>query len=332
VRLMDLPWTEAEWVLDSSAVVLIPLGAGCKEHGPHLPLATDHLQATWLTERVMAARSVVVMPEINYGYYPFFTRFPGSTTVRYTAARDMVVDICRGLAAFGPKRFYVLNIGISTVPVLRDAANQLAEEGILLHFTDLHAPPILALKKAHCTQLEGTHADEVETSLMLHMHPERVDMSKAVKDYGTLSGRGILVRTADEPGRHAPSGVYGDATLATPAKGRLLTEGLLGMILTDIDSLRGTSVPRTKPDTATAELVGDYRMANGDVVKLAATNDGFTLTTGKGFTTKLHRVSRDHYAGFTSELRMLRDDAGKLTGLEAMHPDGTMIVALRVMP
>ncbi len=77
VRLMDLPWPEAERVLDSSDVVLIPLGAGCKEHGPHLPLATDHLQATWLTERVMAARSVVVMPEINYGYYYFFTNFPG---------------------------------------------------------------------------------------------------------------------------------------------------------------------------------------------------------------------------------------------------------------
>ena len=55
VQLMDLPWPEAERVLDSSDVVLIPLGAGCKERGPHLPLATDHLQATWLTERVMTA-------------------------------------------------------------------------------------------------------------------------------------------------------------------------------------------------------------------------------------------------------------------------------------
>ena len=57
VHLMDLSWPEAERELDSSDVVLIPLGAGCKEHGPHLPLATDHLQATWLTERVMAERS-----------------------------------------------------------------------------------------------------------------------------------------------------------------------------------------------------------------------------------------------------------------------------------
>ena len=147
------------------------------------------------------------MPEINYGYYPFFTRFPGSTTIRYTAARDMVVDICRGLSAFGPKRFYIINIGISTLPVLREAAAQLAGEGILLYFTDLDAPPMMALEKQHCMQLEGTHADEVETSLMLHMHPEKVDMSKAVKDYGTRNGAGILVRTAGEPGLHTPSGI-----------------------------------------------------------------------------------------------------------------------------
>lgn len=332
VRLMDLPWTEAERVLDSIDVVLIPLGAGCKEHGPHLPLATDHLQATWLTERVMAARPVVVMPEINYGYYPFFTRFPGSTTVRYTASRDMVVDICRGLAAFGPKRFYIINIGISTLPVLREAAVQLAEEGILLYFTDLDAPPMMALEKQHCLQLEGTHADEVETSLMLHMHPEKVDMSKAVKDYGTMNGRGILVRTSDEPGRHAPSGVYGDATLATPAKGKLLTEGLMGMILADIDSLRSASSPPTKPDTTIAELVGDYRTASGDVVKLAIANGALTLTTTKGFTTMLRRVSRDHYAGFTAEVRIVRDDAGKVTGVEALQPDGKAFTAQRAIP
>ncbi|MBP6699464.1 MAG: creatininase family protein [Flavobacteriales bacterium] len=330
VRLMDLPWTEAERVLDSSSVVLIPLGAGCKEHGGHLPLATDHLQATWLTERVMVERSLVVMPEINYGYYPFFTRFPGSTTVRYTAARDMVVDICRGLSAFGPKRFYIINIGISTLPVLREAATQLAEEGILLYFTDLHAPPMMALKKQHCTQLEGTHADEVETSLMLHMHPEKVDMSKAVKDYGTLNGAGILVRTASDSGRYAPSGTYGDATLATPAKGKLLTEGLLSMILSDIDSLRSASAPAVKNDPAPTEFVGSYRMASGDEVKVAYADNTFTFTTAKGFTTALHRVTDDHFAGFSADVRFMRNDAGQVTGLEAILQNGTGISAQRV--
>ncbi len=330
VRLMDLPWTEAERVLDSSDVVLIPLGAGCKEHGAHLPLATDHLQATWLTERVMVERSLVVMPEINYGYYPFFTRFPGSTTIRYTAARDMVVDICRGLSAFGPKRFYIINIGISTLPVLRESATQLAMEGILLYFTDLDAPPMMALEKQHCLQLEGTHADEVETSLMLHMHPEKVDMSKAVKDYGTRKGAGILVRTAGEPGLYVPSGVYGDASLATPAKGKLLTEGLLRMILSDIDSLGSASIPPVKADTALAEFVGSYRMANGDEVKVALANNVFTFTTNKGFTSVLRRVAGDHFAGFTADVRFVRNDAGQVTGLEAILPNGTGLTALRL--
>ncbi len=243
----------------------------------------------------------------------------------------MVVDICRGLAAFGPKRFYIINIGISTLPVLRAAATQLAGEGILLHFTDLHAPAMMGLKKEHCTQLEGTHADEVETSLMLHMHPEKVDMSKAVKEYGPRKGSGIMQRTADAPGMYAPSGIYGDATLATPAKGRILTEGLLRMILSDIDSLRSASAPPAETDTSLAEFVGSYRSAKGDEVKVTNADNTFTFTTAKGFTTVLHRVAGDHFAGFTADVRFTRNDAGQVTGIEALQANGSGMVAMRVM-
>ena|SRR5687768_1973826 len=70
IRIATLPWTEAEQLLDTSTVVMIPLGAEAKEHGPHLPLNNDWLLAEYFTARVMAATNVVVYPTVNYHFYP----------------------------------------------------------------------------------------------------------------------------------------------------------------------------------------------------------------------------------------------------------------------
>src|SRR5580658_1682393 len=80
VLLEHLSWMEAERVLSPSAVVVLALGAESKEHGPHLTLANDFLMAEYLKRRVLAASSVVVAPTINFGFYPSFTSYPGSTS------------------------------------------------------------------------------------------------------------------------------------------------------------------------------------------------------------------------------------------------------------
>ena len=80
----------------------------------------------------------------------------------------------------------------------------------------------------------GTHADEHETSLMLHIAPHVVDMNKALDDGG--DGEGRLSR---EPGRgtYSASGIYGQATLATAEKGKAVADALLAQALEDIKAL-----------------------------------------------------------------------------------------------
>ncbi|MFZ2055255.1 MAG: creatininase family protein, partial [Candidatus Aminicenantales bacterium] len=70
----------------------------------------------------------------------------------------------------------------------------------------------------------GTHADESETSMMLYIAPETVDMSKAVKDYDRRPGRKGLTRNPQGLGTYSPTGIWGDATLATRKKGRVIVE------------------------------------------------------------------------------------------------------------
>lgn len=236
VLLEDLTWVEAEKRLTPDTVIVIPLGAQSKEHGPHLKLKNDFAMAEYLKERVRERSSVVIAPTVNYHFYPAFTEYPGSTSLRLETARDEIVDICRSLARFGPRRFYVLNTGVSTVRALAPAAEILAAEGILLRFTDL-LKVLEPVEKQICQQEGGTHADEVETSMMLFMSPADVDMAKAVKDYNP--GKGGLTRDSRKTGlTYSPSGVFGDPTLATREKGKRVTEALVSAIVREIDELR----------------------------------------------------------------------------------------------
>ena len=236
VLLEDLTWVEAEKRLNSDTVVVIPVGAQSKEHGPHLKLKNDFAMAEYLKERVRERSRVVIAPTVNYHFYPAFTEYPGSTSLRLETARDVIVDICRSLSRFGPRRFYVLNTGVSTVRALAPAAEILAAEGILMRFTDL-LKVMEPVEKEICQQEGGTHADEVETSMMLFMAPADVDMVKAVKDYHP--GKGGLTRDPKKEGlTSSPSGVFGDPTLAPREKGRRVTEGLVAAIVREIDDLR----------------------------------------------------------------------------------------------
>jgi creatinine amidohydrolase len=90
-------------------------------------------------------------------------------------------------------------------------------------------------------QQGGTHADEIETSIMLYIAPERVNMSKAVCDYHP--GTGPLTRQRQLGGTYSASGVFGDATLARWDKGRDVTEAMVAGILADIERLRSQDAP-----------------------------------------------------------------------------------------
>lgn len=241
VVLGDLTWPQAERVLTTDAVIVIPLGAEAKEHGPHLRLDNDARLAAYFRGRVLAASRVVMAPTVNYHFYPAFVEYPGSTHLRFETARDLIVDVVRSLAAYGPKRFYVLNTGVSTVRPLTAAAELLKNDDIMFAFTNVLQVGAAAEATVR-QQVRGTHADEIETSMMLYMYPDRVDMAKAVKD-DAPQGAGGLSRVPGTAKTYSPSGVWGDATLATREKGRVVVEAMVAGILQEIESLRARPAP-----------------------------------------------------------------------------------------
>lgn len=238
VLLETLSWEEAERVLTPDAVVVIALGAESKEHGRHLQLNNDFLMAEYLKTRVLAAapQYVVVAPTINYSFYPAFLEYPGSTSLGLDTSRAMFTDITHSLAHYGPRRFYILNTGISTLRPLEKTAADLAKDGILLRYTDLTKDDPVEKK---VRQSGGSHADEIETSMMLYIAPETVRMSKAARDLSS-DQPGPLTRDPHGKGTYSPTGAWGDPTLATREKGQAVTESLVATILKDISDLHQT--------------------------------------------------------------------------------------------
>lgn len=241
VVLADLTWPEAEKALTPQTVVVIPIGAEAKEHGAHLRLNNDYVMARYFARRILERADLVVAPTVNYSYYPAFVEYPGSTTLRLETARDMMVDICRSLARYGPKRFYALNTGVSTVHALEPAAAMLQADGILLRYTNILEVGA-AVEKRVRQQPGGSHADEIETSLMLYIDPSSVNMGRAVKEYHP-SDEPALTRDPHKPGAYSASGVYGDATLATREKGAAVAEAMVEGMLREIETLRRTVPP-----------------------------------------------------------------------------------------
>ena len=234
VRLEKLTWIEAEEAFRKYDVVIIPLGAITKEHGPHLPLNNDWIMAEYLTRRVAEQVPAIILPTIQYSYYPSFIEYPGSVSLSLETSKNIVKEICVSLSRYGVNKFYVLNTGISTIDALKQAQEELEQGGIILRYTNLN-------EIEECIELDqegGTHADESETSMMLYIKPEIVNLTKAVEDYNPLSGRG-LSRDPDNKtaGVYSETGIFGDPTLATVEKGEIIVEALIKNIIDEIKTL-----------------------------------------------------------------------------------------------
>jgi creatinine amidohydrolase len=255
LRLGDITWQQAASVVRPDTVVVVPLGAGSTEHGPHLKLGNDAIIADYLTQRLIDESDVVVMPSLSYHYFPGFLEYPGSISLTLNTARSLTTEAVASIARYGPRRFYVLNTGVSTSRALEEAARALRLQGILLTYTDFAGEVERA--SARVRQEEGgTHADEIETSMLLYIDPAAVDMRRAVKEFTASTGSLLLTRRRGAPGIFSESGVWGDPTRATRDKGRIVVDGIVSAVLGDVERLRHTtppapsSAPPAPPDAA----------------------------------------------------------------------------------
>lgn len=225
----NLTWPEIEKRIARGAFAILPIGAASKEHGRHLPLNTDYLQAKWLADQVAKSNDVLIWPIVSYGYYPVFVDYPGSISINANSFATTINEIIDGIVFAGLERVIILNTGISTILPLKEAlAKYERPTQVRLHNVYSGANYLRATKAIE-KQVYGGHADEIETSLMLALDESLVDLAAArnpVDSQAQAISRGLFNRLNPEQANYSPDGVNGDPTLATKEKGVLLLEAL----------------------------------------------------------------------------------------------------------
>lgn len=234
----DLSWPAVGEHIAAGWPVVVPIGARAKEHGHHLPMCTDYLIARALCDGIAADLPVLIAPVVDFGYYPAFLRYPGSQHLRAETFIALLTDILDRLFEQGAARIAIVNTGVSTEgPVQIVARDILVRRGVAVPIADIRR---LGRKSAaNLTQKMGGHGDEHETSLMLAIAPERVDMTKAVADYGHMLEQpdSVFVASAvfdgDPEGgiNYSATGVRGDPSLATVEKGRIILAEMISELV-----------------------------------------------------------------------------------------------------
>lgn len=237
--------------LSRDLVVLMPVGS-LEQHGLHLPVFTDTLLVDAVATRVVAALSdrILRLPTQWMGASAHHLAYPGTVTSRLETHVRLLVETAEGLLRHGFRRFFILNGHSGNIDTLRMANRQLKidhPEGTFAgaSYWELAAPEIAALLNG--PRKEIGHSDEVETSLMLALHPEKVRLDRLRDDPMEFppAMRGVsLAFNFDEV---TETGQIGYATQASVATGERMLEAIVRRTIEAVASVQGSKFKVQKP-------------------------------------------------------------------------------------
>lgn len=222
--------------IERRALVLVPFGQ-TEEHGPHLPVYTDWLIARRVSEaaaeRVGEEVPTVLMNGIMYGYSTeHLTHWPGTIRLHQEIVVGIVRDLCASLGEMGFRKIILVSNHGHHYGLVRMVIRRLWDENRLdvaaVFPYNLVGDVFNEVSKAGP---EGScHAGEFETSVMLHLVPEDVDMSDVTSNDRLTAGHGFPssgVFWSTWNRQQSQSGVYGDPTVASAETGKRLFEAMV---------------------------------------------------------------------------------------------------------
>ncbi len=244
LRWDNLTSPEIKKLAESSAIVLIPTGS-TEQHGPHLPVGTDAILATWFAERAAAGLReqgvpALVAPTFAIANSMHHMHFAGSLSLSPRTYIQVLQEQVRAMASHGFTRFAIINGHGGNIAPTKTALIDINRElGFPVYFLDyivVDEAPFLD------TQTGMNHACESETSLMLAYDDSLVDPiykeTSGYPDGCTRREDEGSVHTFHHMEAHTKNGVMGNSYAATKEKGLALaaaTTAKLVEVLSDED-------------------------------------------------------------------------------------------------
>jgi creatinine amidohydrolase len=227
----DLRWPEFK-TLPANTVAVLPV-ASTEQHGPHLPVSVDCTINRGIVERTLevmpADLPVLVLPMQSVALAVEHLRFPGTLTTKAETLIGLVCDIGASVARAGVKRMVIVNSHGGNVSALDIAARRIRIESNIFCVNAMWAR--MGKPESMRDPVEsrfGIHAGRDETSLLLRLSPQNVDMAQAKNFVSRWQGAcNITPRLAPDGGAPLawqaqdlnPAGAVGDASAATAELG-----------------------------------------------------------------------------------------------------------------
>ncbi|WP_299235390.1 creatininase family protein [Natronomonas sp.] len=227
--LADEAWPDLEAYFENESLALVPLGS-TEQHGPHLPLATDHLIAEGFAREVADRTGYLCTPTVDVGVSPHHRQFHGTMWVDAPVFRDYVESFTKNLAYHGIDRVVFVNAHGGNVEPLREVGRRLRDDGVLYAIEWMWNDSIPELVD-ESFERNGPHGGPKETAMIMHLaeslvHDDRLEDARdgGWADFSFEDANKHGARTFYDSIDNTDNGVLGDQTDATAAKGEELFE------------------------------------------------------------------------------------------------------------
>jgi creatinine amidohydrolase len=235
-QLDQLTWPEVTAEIERGRDTVVMAFGATEQHGPHMALATDRVLGEEMTRRVADALDAFAAPAVPFGCSSHHLAFPGTISLSDATFRGIVLDAVASLIQGGFKRIVLLPSHGGNFAPLAAALNELdAPDGVRIDaITDIS---VLAGVAQHGAELGvpagegGLHAGEWETSMMLAIHPELVDMQRTEPGYTGDPVEAIGALFSQGVDSLAPNGVIGDPSRASAEHGEAYWDRLTELAL-----------------------------------------------------------------------------------------------------
>ncbi|MGP4051406.1 creatininase family protein [Streptomyces sp. 2A115] len=207
----------------SRQIAVLPVGS-YEQHGPFLPLSTDTLVACAIAQQVAAAFPVHLLPPVTISCSHEHAAWPGTVSISAVTLHAVVRDIAESLRRSGVDTLVLIN-GHGGNYVLGNVVQESTAAGARMALFPAAEDWETALDRAgiQTSLLSDMHAGEIETSILLHAHPELVKPGYETTDFVADDRRHLLSLGM---AAYTKSGVIGRPSMASAGKGKDLLASL----------------------------------------------------------------------------------------------------------
>lgn len=234
--LLEITQPEAEAILKRSELVIIPCGS-VEQHGPHLPIGTDHYCIMPISRKVAEGLDGLLLPFSHAGVTPFHASFPGTITLRQETYISLLTDTAVSLINHGAKKIVFVNWHEGNTTSINYVGSQLQRTyGVRC----MVVQACYIAQQMYKDEADLTHAGALEVLPVLYHRPELVKLERATnpssyeaaKEVDALRRSHAVYPFLLDIKQIAPTGWYGDFEIVSKEKAEELIERVSQEIIT----------------------------------------------------------------------------------------------------